>query len=133
MWSEGRRVPAGACRRAGLHAQPLAELDPCPAPTPPNNSVSISASQPTLVKKNDCPDKLFKLLNIVVCVPITLFKIEFIANTDKPDVIILPTTFNVDIHVDALFKVVVPDTVNVDINVEGLLKLTSEGGFNIAL
>ena len=51
---KSRRVPAGACRRAGLHAQPLAELDPCPAPTPPNNSVSISASQPTYQGRVAC-------------------------------------------------------------------------------
>ena len=51
---ESRRDPAGACWRAGLHAQPLAELDPCPAPTPPNNSVSISASQPTYQGRVAC-------------------------------------------------------------------------------
>jgi hypothetical protein len=38
-------------------------------------------------------------------------------NTDKPDVVILPTTFNDDNSVVALFKVVVPDMFNDDINV----------------
>ena len=50
-----------------------------------------------------------------------------------PEPIILPTTFNDDDNVAALFNIVVPDTFNVDINVEGLLKLASVGGFNIAL
>ena len=35
--------------------------------------------------KDDWLDKLFKLLNIVFCVPKTLFKIEFMLNTDKPN------------------------------------------------
>ena len=96
-----------------------------------NNDVDVAFK--LLIEKVEFVDKLFKLLNIVFCVPITLFKIEFIANTDKPDVIILPTTFNVDIHVDALFKVVVPDIFNEDMNVEGLFKLTIVGGFNIEL
>ena len=38
----------------GRHAQPLAELDPSPAPTPPNNSVSISESQPTYQGRDSC-------------------------------------------------------------------------------
>ncbi len=62
-------------------------------------------------------DKLFKLLNIVVDVVFKLLRFEFIANTDKPDVIILFTTFNDDNNVIALFNVVVPDTFNDDINV----------------
>ena len=47
--------------------------------------------------------------------------------------VVVPYTFNDDMHVVVLFNVVVPDTFNVDINVAGLLKLTIEGGFNIAL
>ena len=33
-------------------------------------------------------------------------------NTDKPDVVILPTTFNVDEHVTPLFIIAVPPTCN---------------------
>ena len=40
------------------------------------------------------------------CVPITLFKIEFMLNTDNPDAFTLHTTFNEDKHVAALFNVV---------------------------
>jgi hypothetical protein len=50
-----------------------------------------------------------------------------------PDPIILPTTFNDDKNVAALFNVVVPEIFKVETNVEGLLKLTNEGGFNIEL
>ncbi len=32
-----------------------------------------------------------------------------IVYTDRPVVVILPATFNVDMHVDVLFKVVEPD------------------------
>ena len=46
---------------------------------------------------------------------------------------ILPDTFNDDMHVVALFKVVVPDTYNEDWNVEELLNFINVGGFNIAL
>jgi hypothetical protein len=38
-----------------------------------------------------------------------LFKFVYVPNSDKPDVVILPTTFNVDIHIHALFKTVVPE------------------------
>ena len=50
-----------------------------------------------------------------------LFKLnrfEFIVNTDKPDVVIFPTTFNVEPNVVALFNLVVPDTFNDDKNVD---------------
>ena len=97
-----------------------------------------------LIDNVELVDKLFKLLNIVVEVLFKLlidniddvdklFKFVFIPKTDKPDVVILPTTFNDDMHVEVLFKVVEPDIFNVEINVEGLLKLTNVGGFNIAL
>ncbi len=69
-------------------------------------------------------DKLFKLLKIVVDVVFKLLIFEFIVNTDKPDVVILPTTFSDVVIVVLLFNVVVPDTFKVETNVEGLLKLT---------
>jgi hypothetical protein len=47
--------------------------------------------------------------------------------------VVVPDTFNDDMHVVALFNVVFPDVFNVDMNVEGLLKLTIAGGFVIAL
>ncbi len=50
-----------------------------------------------------------------------------------PEPIILPTIFNEELIVVALFNVVDPETFKVDTNVEGLLKLVNEGGFNIAL
>ena len=64
------------------------------------------------------------------CVPITLFKIEFIANTDKPDVIIFPTAFNVAIHVDALFNVVFPDIFIDDVIVVLLFNVVKPDTFN---
>jgi hypothetical protein len=57
-------------------------------------------------------DNEFKLLKMVVDVLFKLVILEFIVNTDKPDAFTLPTTFNVDKHVAALFNVVDPDTFN---------------------
>jgi hypothetical protein len=51
-----------------------------------------------------------------------------IPNTDKLDVFISPTTFNVVLMVVALFNVVFPETFKVDTNVEGLLNLSMLGG-----
>ena len=51
-------------------------------------------------------EKLFRLLNIVPTV-------EFILNTEKPEVIIFPTTFS------ELYKVAEPKTFNVLRNVDG--------------
>jgi hypothetical protein len=48
-------------------------------------------------------------------------------------VVILPTTFKDDMHVEVLFKDLEPDIFNVDIKIEGLLKLSKVGGLNIAL
>ena len=59
--------------------------------------------------------------------------VNWLLHETFPDKVVIPLTFNNDMHVVALFNVVAPDTFNVDINVEGLLKLTIEGGFNIAL
>ncbi len=42
-----------------------------------------------------------------------------------PEPITLPTTFNDELIVVALFNVVFPETYKVDTNVEGLLKLTT--------
>ncbi len=42
--------------------------------------------------------------------------------------VVIPDTFNDDMHVVALFNVVFPEIFNVDKNVEGLLKPTIEGG-----
>ena len=67
--------------------------------------------------------KLFCFVDNVVLIP----------NTDKPDVVTSPNTFNVVLMVVALFNVVLPETFKVDTNVEGLLKLINVGGFNIAL
>ncbi len=50
-----------------------------------------------------------------------------------PDPIILPTIYNDESIVVALFNVVDPETFKVDTNVEGLLKLINVGGFVIAL
>jgi hypothetical protein len=50
-----------------------------------------------------------------------------------PEPTILPTTFQDDTNVVALFNVVYPDTFKVAMNVEGLLKLINVGGFNTAL
>ncbi len=50
-----------------------------------------------------------------------------------PGPIILPTTFNDELIVVALFNVVDPETFKVDTNVEWLLKLTNVGGFQIEL
>jgi hypothetical protein len=47
--------------------------------------------------------------------------------------VLIPDTFNDDIHVVELFNVVFPDIFNVDMNVEGLLKLINARGFYIAL
>jgi hypothetical protein len=47
--------------------------------------------------------------------------------------VVIPDTFNDDMHVETLFKVAFPEIFKVDINVEGLLKLIVEGGFNIEL
>ena len=76
-----------------------------------------------LIDNIEFVDNEFKLLNIVVDVVFKLLRFEFIANTDKPDVVILPTTFNDDNNVVALFNVVVPDTFNDDINVVLLFNL----------
>jgi hypothetical protein len=65
-------------------------------------------------------DKLFKLLKIVVDVLFKLMRFEFIVNTDKPDVVIFPTTFNVLFIVVILFNVVDPATFNDDNNVDEL-------------
>jgi hypothetical protein len=83
-----------------------------------------------LIDNIELVDKLFKLLNIVVDVVFKLLRFEFIANTDKPDVVILPTTFNDDNNVVALFNVVVPDTFNDDINVVVLFNLVVPDTFN---
>ncbi len=75
-------------------------------------------------------------MNIVFDVVFKLFKYVIIAKTDKPDVTILLTTFNVDMHVEELFKVVepfnivVPDTFNDDNNVVALLDVVVPETFN---
>jgi hypothetical protein len=50
-----------------------------------------------------------------------------------PEPIILPTTFNDELIVVALFNVVFPETFKVDTHVEGFLKPTNVGGLNIEL
>ncbi len=47
--------------------------------------------------------------------------------------VVNPDTFKVDLHVVILFDVVDPETFKVEINVEGFLNLTNVGGFVIAL
>jgi hypothetical protein len=73
-----------------------------------------------LIDNVELVDKLFKLLKIVVDVLFKLNRFEFIVNTDKPDVVIFPTTFNVLFIVVILFNVVDPATFNDDNNVDEL-------------
>ncbi len=80
--------PRAGILRAGTLSPFLAELDPSPAPTPPNNSASISESQPTLV------DKLFKSLKIVVDVAFKLL-IDYLELVDR-----LFKLLNIDVLVD---------------------------------
>jgi hypothetical protein len=65
-----------------------------------------------------------KLLNVVVDVKLSI--LEFIVNTDKPDVFTSPTTFNVDKHDSALFNVVVSDTFNEEFELEYPLTFNDE-------
>jgi hypothetical protein len=73
-----------------------------------------------LIDNVELVDKLFKLLKIVVDVLFKLMRFELIVNTDKPDVVIFPTTFNVLFIVVILFNVVDPATFNDDNNVDEL-------------
>ena len=73
-----------------------------------------------LIDNIELVDKLFKLLKIVVDVLFKLMRFELIVNTDKPDVVIFPTTFNVLFIVVILFNVVDPATFNDDNNVDEL-------------
>ncbi len=77
--------------------------------------------------------KYSNYLKMVVDVLFKLVILEFIVNTDKPDAFTLPTTFNVDKHVVALFNVVVPDTFNDDINVVELFNVVVLDTFNVVV
>ena len=61
-----------------------------------NNVVDVAFK--LLIDNVELVDNEFKLLKIVVDVVFKLLTLEFIVNTDKPDVFISPTTFNVDKH-----------------------------------
>ena len=63
---------------------------------------------------------------MVVDVLFKLVILEFIVNTDKPDVFTSPTTFNVDKHVVELFSVVAPDTFNEEFKLEFPLTFNDE-------
>jgi hypothetical protein len=80
-----------------------------------NNVVDVAFK--LVIDNVELVDSEFKLLKMVVDVLFKLVILEFIVNTDKPDAFTLPTTFNVDKHVAALFNVVAPDTFNVPTHV----------------
>ena len=77
----------------------------------------------------------YKLLNIVVDVDckFEIFKfeyvdiklrLEYISNTDKPDVVILPITFNELLHIIDAFNIVVPLTFKLFAMVKGIVPKT---------